>query len=111
MKIIRDGKEYTLTDKEVSMVLEEHERNCIRSEVEYVLKNIADDSISFETWESCPCADYDSESDAREDFIEYAVDSIYENADINWKSDTEPTTVVEEYLYDLAEEFGYLKED
>lgn len=76
MKIIRDGKEYELTENEMRQAWDEIARIDIRYHVEDIFQDIADETPDFELWRR------ENEEKARE-LIEEAVDEIWEYEDMH----------------------------
>ena len=95
--IIREGKEIRLTDEEVRSIVHDEHVADIRYEIECALSFEEEDgTVSFDSFASCPCGDYASPSDAREDFIEECVQTILQQEDYY---DHTPYT----YSYDYTE--------
>ena len=108
MEIIRNGIKIKLTDDEIRSVLRSKHTEEIRFEVEDAMKEAEENGwISFDSWQDCPFADYSSESDAREDFIEYIIEHVLESEENDY---CYPDRYIPNYgdlVADNADDFGY----
>lgn len=107
--IIRNNERIQLSDEEVrSIIAEEHEKD-IRYEVEQALSVYEeDDVISFASYDRSL---FDSEADARADFIEAVTEHIIDMEDTDER--TPPShrfrANFDSEVYDTAELLDYLK--
>ena len=105
------NEKIVLTDEEVRSVLSEHHRTGIRYQYEDAVSECESEGwISFESWSSTEIgAEYSSEADARNDFIEKLTDDYLESEEL-YERDPEHFRSYPDYTEDvleLAEDFGY----
>lgn len=90
-------------------LLEEQLRSVLREEILYVLAHEAEDDISFANYADSICGCYDSEDDAREDFIEHCIETLLDSP-LPLRDEIAFERTVSETVYDLADDHGFLKE-
>ena len=113
--IIRNGQQIELTEEEIRQIRDEEHRKDIRYEVEEALRLAEEnEDISFDSWQECPCADYESQADAREDFINEITEKILNDEDIMEEHAPDGYRYCPDYdseVYDTAKDYGYLREE
>ena len=88
---------------------EEQLRSALREEILHVLTDEAEDDISFSNYADAPYAFYDSEDDAREDFIEHCIETCLDHP-LPLRDEIGFELAVSDLVYSLAEDHGFLKE-
>jgi len=111
--INRDGKDIILTDEEVRDILRREHEEDIRYEYENAVQFAEEEKqISFDSWQECDFAGYESEADARADFIEKLTEDYLEQEEL-YERDPNGFRAHDfnDDVLELAEDLGYRKEE
>ena len=106
-----DARSVLLTAEEIRFLRSFFAQDDLHNAVEDALARAEDDGeVTFSDWSAITFDDYASEADARADFVEYVVESITENDALYENDPHHAPTDVYQWVLDLADEIGYVKE-
>lgn len=109
--IIREGKEIKLTEEEIRSIVHDEHVSDIRYEIECALSIEEEEgTISFDSFASCPCGDYASPSDAREDFIEECIETILQQEELYDRSPYTYSYNYTDLVLETAKDWEFLTE-